>query len=389
MSCVVDLDCPTNLVCYSSASWFLANRDLYPSSACMCTTWYGWTGPSCTDLGGSSQYFFMSAMPGLLGVGFALEFGMSARHVALLLFRTPDLLKSPLKRAQVASALITATQTTLGSAFLLCHEFILVATQFSPAAADRPNAFSAGEKSSGLSATARILFLLGAVCALLGIVTVALVWVDLALRSEHLQHKSSVSRLSQFIVVYEVLVMLVCFGNLIFGDPDFVAVVFYPFVLFTAMLYLYGFVKMRQLLGHKPSLQGNQASDIQAKYRQVLAHIYLCTVLVEAFLFMFFVLSIAYTVLSLRGWKQVPPGSVLPMSWLTMLSELMLQGIMAVVIYSTHRSVQRFTASKEGLSSKSVHAVNNAATGSGTGSHASLTTAVMSAGSAPLVSQAA
>ena len=65
LDCAVDVDCPGTMVCYANATWNQAGG----AQRCLCSTWYGATGPSCKDVDTpNAQWWFAT------GVVFALFF---------------------------------------------------------------------------------------------------------------------------------------------------------------------------------------------------------------------------------------------------------------------------------------------------------------------------
>jgi hypothetical protein len=349
MSCVTDLDCPAALVCYAQASWYLAGGALYPASGCMCSTWFGWTGPTCTDFG-TAQFAFMVANHMVTGLAYSFVF-FSGCFCLFKLFRA-GAMTVPAKRSRMSSVLVTLVQLTLAAFFCLCSEFTVGTYEYFPEEAVAPTQFSGTEKSNPrLAAAARVLFLLGTVIGLLAIVTLAISWIEVALRSEHLQKKSDTRHMYGFLVAFEVLICFANFGNLAFGSSSYLAVILYPFVIIIAALYAYGFYKMRNLLRQKDdsvSVVGRNASETHALYKQLLDYIYRLTFLMEVVLTLYVIFAVLYTLSLLHGWKETPPGQVGDVLVYEFLCRMVLLFCLLIVLHSCHRSVMRFTNSVSG-----------------------------------------
>lgn len=49
--CQDDFDCPAQFICFEGLNWQPENV-----SFCGCSSWYGWTGPECTDFNAQAKW---------------------------------------------------------------------------------------------------------------------------------------------------------------------------------------------------------------------------------------------------------------------------------------------------------------------------------------------
>jgi len=250
--CSTDFECPSTKICYSNATW-IANKTF--DSTCLCSTWYGWEGPNCDQLGISN--FFQIILGAMTIVMCTIS----------LLVVSMNLIRLRINRRDIK--LFNASNTTAMLAIPALISFIgwrsvIIAMAFSPELNDVA-VYDDGEKYHKYAKIERGFLTPAILLAVLTALNVSLMWIEIAENSKTLRKKMS-SRYSKYkitIYVFEVLFALIVGTLVLTGLTSLAFMAAIPFLGFILVSYLIGVTKMTNLIRGSIlgiSDQGNSSS---------------------------------------------------------------------------------------------------------------------------------
>jgi len=341
--CTSDSDCPGNLICFTSASkWFNASAYSPPAAyasldvpvGCLCSDYYGWDGPDCTN-------FEWSEVGGPL-VLFCL---LLLTYFTLCVVAAMDIVRLlKAKRVFKSSVMIALVQVFAGT-FCLVIEYIASIIVFSiPNQAPLLN--SNGQKSTYPSAVAVYAFMFGGVLISCAMCSLAYGWIALAIKTQHFKmHAKSLEYSSRGLVALEIVLSLVCFGNLFFGKQEYNSLIFLPFVVLITALYVFGHFKMKQILSQALSVSGKAESAFQKSkaqvYLRVLQHVRRTSLIISCTMVLYIIFAVVYY-FSTQTTRINAPGQI-ESPYIQVVCFGLIAYVTGVVLNSLHASVMRLT----------------------------------------------
>ena len=303
MPCTTDADCPQSQVCYSSASWFIAdqpndepgtNLSSSTDAGCLCSGWYGWSGPQCDQLG-APEWTFWVVSSVLVAIAFL---GLSTWTLNIL-FR----IQMAHRLSTSASTKVTLVQIFVAGVCMVVFEAIQIAEVLYPTEADeiRPPSL---EKSAYLSETGEIFYVFGVLLSSMSAANIAATYIELALAAQTLKVTSG-HRFKLVIYCFETVFLLVLVINLFAGLYSLSVIVAVPFALIILVAHLFGVIKLRRYMH-------SDHNELERMYIKIMNEIFMSSSIIVAFLCLVIFLGIGWTVVQLQGWKEIRPGLVQP-----------------------------------------------------------------------------
>jgi len=312
---------------------------------CICSSWYGWTGPNC-DQFSSPQIVFQAVFSVSYTVLFLIIGIASLVDLQRLVWQRKALTEA--KRTASLPVFLALLQLFIGALLTSAENALYSAQYFFPNLATSTTSFSDDEKASAFSLPLNVCEVIGFVALLAAVATMSWSWLDIAVRSEHLIGHASKTKLQYLVITYEVLLLLVNFGNLIFGSLTYRLIVLFPFLIVIAVCYFLAFIKLRRTFARLESMgdahispRGNTPVEKHNKYAAVLNQIFYTVIGIGSLFFLFFALAIGYTMEASIGWKETFPGNINPSPAFLIIAELCLVLVAFMISYSLRQSINR------------------------------------------------
>jgi len=260
-------------VCFSNVTW-QENRPSAPRG-CLCSSFYGWQGPDCQDLG--PQTIFSLTMSGL--VVFVSAIGVFASlYAAKRLYHVKN------GKGMLNATNLTQVFSILAMTSLCLYRVNGIALLLNPQKNDEVElGFSFGVKFHQFSGRERVFTALGIIFFTLGMFNLSLMWVEVAEYSKRVMAMSSngISRLRMVVYVSEFLFIVVIAIMLFLNAGFLIVIIASPFFTLMIGLFYFGQSRLSKILGERAVLFGSGeigsvatgSTDSQASLRKSLAKI--------------------------------------------------------------------------------------------------------------------
>mmetsp|Transcript_4569 Transcript_4569/g.8629 ORF Transcript_4569/g.8629 Transcript_4569/m.8629 type:complete len:377 (-) Transcript_4569:164-1294(-) len=310
--CNDDLDCENVLVCFTNLTW-QANDPTAPSG-CLCSSFYGWEGPNCTDFGAQT---YLSLFINLVIV-------LVSATVTLFSFRTGYKLYSVKQGRNFWNATNVTQLYSIIALISICgFRLVTVLILLTPEQNDEFEiGADIGVKFHSFTVADRVFSAVNLVFFTLGTLNLSIMWMEVAdsckrvkaLVSSSLSHFRKVVYISQatFVVISIILLTL--------NMPFLIILATFPYILALGTISYIGQKRLAGVLSEQVALfatSGNEPSTMhtfsnsETQYRRILADIRMTARTLLGFCVAVVVSGIVYALLSLHGWQHYSkPGQI-------------------------------------------------------------------------------